>query len=374
MLITENDLKKLIRHALLETQSLGDVIADFSDDFSEAKKSNATAAALLSIKKNNTLLQIIFDLLSENVHDFRSFYTLSNLGNNDNKWLNEQNKIREADRKQVGKYLKTFFDKIKKNDVTAETYEKALSKLTKEIKDYIPRWIPLQVLFYFIDESEIESVVTNFSEDDNNFSKIDNKPFLMIPIEAKTKGIVQRIVTIINKTKLDDDEKQNILNKMVTNSSFRKNVEEGNWSGVTSVMDNAWNFLMTNNSGSTSKIFGNKNISSGLSDWFEETGKDFAKAAKFSNTKSPFSQINNISDTLSQAMSAIENQSPEGKEFLKNMLSDASNPVGAFFDKLLNLNDGRPVTAEDLTKAIEEIVKEFEDIGMNVKEFQKKSD
>ena len=377
MLITEANLKKLINRALLmeDPQSLGDIIADFSEDFADAKADNAEADALLSIKKNNTLLQIIFDLLSDNQYDFKNFYKKSKLvpANDSNKWFNVQNDKKDSDNKKIAGYLKKFFEAIRKDDVTAESYEKSLKTLTDNIKSYVPKWIPLQVLFYFLDQDDIETVISNFANDDNNFKKMSNKPFLMIPDETKTKVIVDRIVEIINSTILDDDEKQIILSKMVKNSSFKRSVEEGNWGDVTDVMDNAWNFLMKNNSGSTSKIFGGDNkMSSGLSNWFDETGKDFAKAAKFSNTDSPFGKIGNIGDTLSQAMSAIENQSPEGKNFLKNMLSDKSNPVGSFFDKLFSFeSDGRPVSGTDLSKAMQEIIKELEDVGVDIAAIQK---
>ncbi len=376
MLITEANLKKLINRALLmeDPQSLGDIIADFSEDFADAKADNAEADALLSIKKNNTLLQIIFDLLSDNQYDFKNFYKKSKLvpANDSNKWFNVQNDKKDSDNKKIAGYLKKFFEAIRKDDVTAESYEKSLKTLTDNIKSYVPKWIPLQVLFYFLDQDDIETVISNFANDDNNFKKMSDKPFLMIPDETKTKVIVDRIVEIINSTILDDDEKQIILSKMVKNSSFKRSVEEGNWGGVTDVMDNAWNFLMTNNSGGTSKIFGDSKMSSGLSSWFDETGKDFAKAAKFSNTASPFGKIGNIGDTLSQAMSAIENQSPEGKNFLKNMLSDKSNPVGSFFDKLFSFeSDGRPVSGTDLSKAMQEIIKELEDVGVDIAAIQK---
>lgn len=251
MIQTEKQLKKIIKETLILTEAgkeIDDVIDKFSDQFENAGKIDDSSAAIIAVRKNNTLLELILKLVEIESKKFEKFYENSNLipKEDTEKFWDDQKNARMADRRKLEKLISDFLKSIKdRNKVkTAANFLSELKKLKNDLSNYIPKWYVLQYLFFNIGADGFGKVLDDFCKDKNNFdTPIESVIGFQIPKQDKLTGLLDDVKAAINKGKLTEEDKKEILSETVRSEEFSNGIERGEWGWLTGAIDTAVNFF-----------------------------------------------------------------------------------------------------------------------------------
>ena len=271
MLQSEQRLRFLIKKLITENIELDDVIEDFEDEFDAASKQNDPRKAIIAIRKNNALLEIIFRLVDQESSEFNNFYQKSGFKIEKTEredFLGEQEKKRETDLKKIKGYINKFLGQLKKVG-NEDGFRTALNTLKSDLRNYAPMWYPLQYLFMSIERNDdrFNEYLENLAEDDSNWQKLDNKSGLQLLKNEKVINI-NGIVTQINNGKLTSEEKKQLIHDKVTSRSFSKSIKKNDWSFVTDLINDVAKFFFPDL----------KNyLTSEIESWFEELQRAFGK-------------------------------------------------------------------------------------------------
>lgn len=288
MIQTEQQLKKIIKETLLLSEvgyQLDDVIDymqnDFTDSDDELKDANTDSTStdvdknfakdvIISVRKNNTLLELILLLLDKESKLFEEFYKKSNLLPTEleekESFLKKQEESRKKDNDLCKSFINTFISKIKtlsdeKN--VAKDFIKSLAKLKKDLNNYIPKWYVLQYLFFNMNTTTfeennkvIDEAMKEFINDKSNFiMPIPNIQAFQIPNNNfVSQKLLTPIIKSINDNGLSEDDKKIILSDMVGSDDFSEGIERGEWGWLTGAIDTAVNFFFPDVRSITSEI------------------------------------------------------------------------------------------------------------------------
>jgi len=250
MIQTEKQLKKIIKETLILTEAgkeIDDVIDKFSDQFENADQIKDSGAAIIAVRKNNTLLELILLLVEIESMQFKKFYESSDLipKEDTEKFWDDQRKSRIDDKTKLAKLISDFLRNIKKNDMdSAQKFLEELKKLKDNLNNYIPKWYVLQYLFFNIGAEGFGKVLDDFCKDKNNFdTPINNVKGFQIPKQANLTGLLDAVKKSINDNKLTEEDKKEILGETVRSEEFSNGIERGEWGWLTGAIDTAVNFF-----------------------------------------------------------------------------------------------------------------------------------
>lgn len=250
MIQTEKQLKKIIKETLILTEAgkeIDDVIDKFSDQFENADQIKDSDAAIIAVRKNNTLLELILLLVEIESMQFKKFYESSDLipKEDTEKFWDDQRKSRIDDKTKLAKLISDFLRNIKKNDMdSAQKFLEELKKLKDNLNNYIPKWYVLQYLFFNIGAEGFGKVLDDFCKDKNNFdTPINNVKGFQIPKQANLTGLLDAVKKSINDNKLTEEDKKEILGETVRSEEFSNGIERGEWGWLTGAIDTAVNFF-----------------------------------------------------------------------------------------------------------------------------------
>jgi len=251
MIQTEKQLKKIIKETLILTEAgkeIDDVIDKFSDQFENAGKIDDSKTAIIAVRKNNTLLELILSLVGIESMEFKKFYESSELipKEDTDKFWEDQKNARMADRSKLEKLISDFLKKINdRNNVnSAKKFLSELKNLKNGLNNYIPKWYVLQYLFFNIGAEGFGKVLNEFCKTDNNFNTpIDGVKGFQIPKAAELAKLLNDVKKSINDNRLTDEDKQEILSETVRSEEFSNGIERGEWGWLTGAIDTAVNFF-----------------------------------------------------------------------------------------------------------------------------------
>ncbi len=359
MIISEKRLKRIISETLLSEDflpgglsrqvkdddgqgyELDDVISDFENDFNDAAVNADSKRAIIAVRKNNTLLDIILHLLEHKPTEFANFYKNSKF-KADADFMAIQTRKLKRDHEKMSLLLESFLKGLRasKDEAAFKTH---LNKLQRDLNNYTPQWYPLQWIFYNINSPNFLNVLEEFAQNDDNFQTFDQQKILQIPKVNNIKRIITAVITAINKSRLSDEDKREILGDMVREglrTSQRSNGSDLGWFG--DIIDNAYEFLMTNQSGSRSQFaLKNTKFSSELGNLFGDVWND----------KNLLNQGGSVGQLITSVFDKLKGEDFEGaaEEIFKSPI------VKKFLDDLLN-GDGN-ISDADFNKAVDEIFK-----------------
>lgn len=264
MLLSKQQLNFLIRQQINENIELDDVIEDFETEFEAAEEADDKHDAIIAIRKNNALLEIIFLLVDQNSKEFQKFYASSGFDIKDG-FIDEQEKKRKQDLKKIKALIKKFLDALR-NAKDADGFKTALNVLKNDLKDYPPTWYPLQYLFMSITNSDrFNKYLEEIAKNDSNWN--DNQ---IEGLQILNSNVIEinAIIKKINDNKLTSEEKKELIGDKVRSKSFLKGIKKNEWSFVTDFIDDVAKFFFPRME---------KSITSELESWFEELQKAFGK-------------------------------------------------------------------------------------------------
>jgi len=309
MIKNELQLKKLIKNILLkEEYQIDDFIELYSNDIDTAIHNKEQDASYpdenitKAIRKNNALLEIIFELISvDKSEKFKTFYEASKIkskseGNSD--FYAKEDKHKKSDFKKIKIYLEKFIEKIQETK-SAKDFNQALTTLKNNLSNYIPKWTILQYLFLNIkDDNEFTDLINEVAENDELWQSAKNNDETEIKTvqylkSGQTVITQEKIIEIINKNKLNEKDKRDILSNNVSSPSFMKGIKRGEWNWLTDTIDDTAKFFFPNLS----------SITTDIENWFDDIGRALGK--------DPDSDENWLMDYL------VDN--PEIKKYLKKV-------------------------------------------------------
>lgn len=264
MIRTEQQLRKIIKETLILNETgieLDDVIAGFQKDFKRQNASKDEKNAIITIRKNNLLLEIILYLVDEKeAADFKIFYKNSGFDIDDSTFMDGQETKRKNDLNFIKVKVKKFLDQLltlKQN----ENFLKALDVLKKDLNNYIPEWYVLQYLFYNINTDKFKKILEELAKTEKYFYEDDasnpvKKYFINNAYFFGVLGeeIIPKVVDNINASKLEEREKTEILSNTARSREFAEGIEEGDWTWLTDIVDDTVNFFFPNLRSITSEI------------------------------------------------------------------------------------------------------------------------
>jgi hypothetical protein len=264
MIRTEQQLRKIIKETLILNETgieLDDVIAGFQKDFKIQNSAGEKEKAITIIRKNNLLLEIILYLVDNKVAaDFKDFYKNSGFNINDSTFMDGQETKRKNDLNSIKVKVKKFLDQLstlKNND----DFLGALDVLKKDLSNYIPEWYVLQYLFYNINKDKFKVILENLATTEKYFYPDDasnpvKKYFINNAYFFGVLGgeIIPKVVQNINKSKLEEREKTEILSDTARSREFAEGIEEGDWTWLTDIVDDTVNFFFPNLRSITTEI------------------------------------------------------------------------------------------------------------------------
>ncbi len=376
MLISERQLKKIIQKKILKEFlgdnfktigsdkqggiELDDVISDFEDEFKDAEANDSKEGVIRAVRKNNVVLEIILLLLDKESKIFNDFYDNSGFDITDNNFLKSQETKRKGDITKIQNLIKKFNDSIKQAK-DAQVFNTALSNLKNSLANYIPKWYPLQWIFFNIDNENFLNVIDEFVANDANFIQpIEKQPIIQLPKENSAQGILNKVIASINNNELDERAKRLILGEMVKqNRSRTGNIRGGRRGGsgvfdwLGDILDNTYDFLMTNQGGGRSQFaLKNTKFSSELGNLFGDVWDD--------------KNLMNQGGDFGQLIGGIFKKIGEGdKESLDSAAQDilSAGPVKSLLDNLINSN--QDLSDADFEKAVGEILKVAKQLDIN---------
>jgi hypothetical protein len=267
MIQNEKQLKKIIKETLLLTEvgkELDDVITGLEKQFKNANEINNDEAAIMAVKKNNTLLELILLLVERQGRDFENFYKNSKLIPEDSQkvddFWNKQKAARFADQDKLKTMIERFIKNISDQDKTKDTksFFRELEDLKQNLNNYIPKWHVLQYIFFNIGNNEFGEALNKFCNEANNFDNpISSSPGFKIPIQGKVKNnLLEEVIAAINKDALSEDDKRQILSETVESDDFQSGIERGEWGWLTGAIDTAVKFFFPNIQSVTDEVEG----------------------------------------------------------------------------------------------------------------------
>ena len=252
MIQTEKQLKKIIKETLILTEAgkeIDDVIDKFSNQFEKANEIGESNEAIIAVRKNNTLLELILLLVEiPSKEGFEDFYKNSKLipKENTEKFWKDQGDARIDDKKTLRKLISDFLKKINDRSSvnSAEKFLSELKNLKNGLNNYIPKWYVLQYLFFNIDAEGFGKVLDEFCQNSSNFdTPITDVKGFQIPLQAKLTGLLNNVKAAINKGELTEEDKKEILGETVRSEEFSNGIERGEWGWLTGAIDTAVNFF-----------------------------------------------------------------------------------------------------------------------------------
>lgn len=270
MIQTEQQLRKIIKKTLILNETgieLDDVISGFQKDF-QTQLSNTTdkPKAITTIRKNNVLLEIILYLIENyKAEYFEKFYKNSEFikeGSNakeKNDFLATQEKKRKNDLDAIKQFITKFLESFKTISKDQEFIE-SLNTLKNDLNNYIPEWYVLQYLFYNIKTDSFNEILDKIANRNDYFYEDDtNNPIKKYFIKKSWWTNNMMIITTviannINKNRLEERQKAEILSDTVRSGEFAEGIEKGDWEWLTDIIDDTVSFFFPSLRSITSEI------------------------------------------------------------------------------------------------------------------------
>lgn len=347
MIISEKKLRFLIKKRLLSENGLtiGNVINDFMRDM----ENSDTGVVKLAIRKNSIIIQIIFSLLdSVKIEDiktiFNKFYE-RNFKNaliaNADTFIKSQEKKFKDDQKEISRYLTNFITKIKNSangeddNTKINLFKEAYKNFKNQLDDYIPKWAPLQFLFYNINNRDFLANLESLASNDNLFEKVTDTVWILK--EAAEQEVFNKVKDyIINKAKFNVNQVNEILSDTLKSATSFESTEDTDI--LSGVIDDVYNYFFPSSS-SAFNVAKSGSITKTIGDGIENVNKTFG-----------------IGDSLSEMFK--ENweslQQDDGAELKKLLAPDT--PLGQFVTKVLNQSTDK-MSKVEFEKAVEQILK-----------------
>ncbi len=344
MIISERKLRFLIKQQLLSENGLtiGNVIGDFINDMQD---SNSDDAIKIAVKKNGIIIQTILALLDISSLDiFNDFYkrNFSEAMKNDN-FLKSQNFKKKEDVKNIKKSLNDFIKDIKQvynlsdflnsPKAKATKFKEAFVKFKNSLNNYIPKWAPLQFLFYNINNKEFLGTLSIFiKENENKFQEVVKNFWILT--EDGEKEISEKVIEYIkNQATFTERQINEILADTLDQAKDFSSEEDGNI--LAGVMDSAYNFLFQ---GSEFNMAGYGGISQKITGGLKDINKQFGLGDKIENI-------------LTSSWEELQKNDGEG---LKALMAP-DTPLGKFIEGVLNQQTSK-MSSKEFGEAIEQIL------------------